>query len=266
MFLFQSLFCWKFLLGSNERVSREVHSVVSILVLLEVPLRPSAIVAFGTNRSCFNPCFVGSSSQAQILHLQEFQLQQFQSLFCWKFLLGAACHHCRASDFHCFNPCFVGSSSQAVYYCIKLIAFSGFQSLFCWKFLLGSEGNEEHGPGTEVSILVLLEVPLRHQFAYLQPTQVVSFNPCFVGSSSQAPNSMHWYCNWVPFQSLFCWKFLLGKKAGIISNACRRCFNPCFVGSSSQAQSPNISHAHNYCFNPCFVGSSSQAKLKGEEE
>ena len=85
--LFQSLFCWKFLLGTILLRFCSKFFDVSILVLLEVPLRLRRAVA------------------DVILYFV------FQSLFCWKFLLGNHDGFLLGMDTRRFNPCFVGSSS-----------------------------------------------------------------------------------------------------------------------------------------------------------
>ena len=61
----------------------------------------------------------------------------------------------------------------------------------------------------QVSILVLLEVPLR--LVELENETV----------------ALSW------FQSLFCWKFLLGSGAASVLSNWKTSFNPCFAGSSS---------------------------------
>ena len=140
---------------------KRVEKFVSILVLLEVPLRHILRHIVMPDIPSFNPCFVGSSSQAE-------RRQR------------------RRSPEACFNPCFVGSSSQAKQMGNRRGRETLFQSLFCWKFLLGARWND----GFRLEDL---------------------------------------------FQSLFCWKFLLGQYVDHIKEAVKFSFNPCFVGSSSQA-------------------------------
>ena len=59
---FQSLFCWKFLLGRADYTIWKTSEIVSILVLLEVPLRHDPLPESPRLAGSFNPCFVGSSS------------------------------------------------------------------------------------------------------------------------------------------------------------------------------------------------------------
>ena len=208
--------------------------------------------------TCFNPCFVGSSSQAQRRYPLDYERTEFQSLFCWKFLLGNAQGSATVTCAG-FNPCFVGSSSQANIDDSGREVMVLFQSLFCWKFLLGLE-KSALGKGLQLC-----------------------FNPCFVGSSSQAEKESLSNALKEMFQSLFCWKFLLGlgyfnvilffqsvSILVLLEVPLRRneisliqplvfCFNPCFVGSSSQAIPHRSSKSISSSFNPCFVGSSSQA-------
>ena len=158
---------------------------VSILVLLEVPLRPCPRIESRGFVRGFQSLFcwkflLGTSDQNEKLRFEN----EFQSLFCWKFLLG-------------FNSALSSAISCR------------FQSLFCWKFLLGQILKIYTLLYETVSILVLLEVPLRHRFNN------------FVAII------------FTQFQSLFCWKFLLGIK--VIENSFKnlKSFNPCFAGSSS---------------------------------
>ena len=191
--LFQSLFCWKFLLGPKSEKLETLYWRVSILVLLEVPLRPSA-----------DPAYV--------------RVYSFQSLFCWKFLLGREAlwgldgrkdgvsilvllevplRPVYGKNIWWTCKCMV---SILVLLEVPLrpspvsssLTISGsFQSLFCWKFLLGHLYEIKGDNNDWVSILVLLEVPLR---------------PEKVDKPKRRGR---------PFQSLFCWKFLLGISQSI---------------------------------------------------
>ena len=211
---FQSLFCWKFLLGKSLSGRTSSLRPVSILVLLEVPLRPRRVLhSPGYNRvsilvllevplrqgwsdesdspyGCFNPCFVGSSSQAHLLPPPFLINQQFQSLFCWKFLLGV---------------------DNTISRCWRDV----FQSLFCWKFLLGiCFGKILHEMNIMFQSLFCWKFLLGRSNGSPRMALVNRFNPCFVGSSSQARNLSESDVSTYKFQSLFCWKFLLGVCRG----------------------------------------------------
>ena len=162
----------------------------------------------------------------------------FQSLFCWKFLLGYSAVERFAAITSGFNPCFVGSSSQAEKNREHLgnrtprfnPCFVGSSSQARLLFLK----NRRQKGG--VSILVLLEVPLRPEIQKWKEKVQQCFNPCFVGSSSQASQCQKGTRKRIAFQSLFCWKFLLGRRTERDSGRNSGSFNPCFVGSSSQAR------------------------------
>ena len=93
---------------------------------------------------------------------------------------------------------------------------------------------------TQVSILVLMDRPLKPLFAVITVRIQRCFNPCFNGSSSQTLT-------------------LNG------SPSVTHCFNPCFNGSSSQTLNGVNTVINQLCFNPCFNGSSSQT-LKRERD
>ena len=87
-----------------------------------------------------------------------------------------------------------------------------------------------------VSILVLLEVSLRLDAILIAPTKsaLAGFNPCFIGSISEASRV---------------------KGCGLENMR----FNPCFIGSISEAQEEVSSMDIELSFNPCFIGSISEA-------
>ena len=59
---------------------------VSILVLLEVSLRPQRKRFERAGEPSFNPCFIGSISEAVQKQKDKKWVKQFQSLFYWKYL------------------------------------------------------------------------------------------------------------------------------------------------------------------------------------
>jgi len=85
----------------------------------------------------------------------------FQSLFCWKRLIGDRDEALDAALGDGFNPCSVGSGSSAGTRMSRRWVAIGFQSLFCWKRLIGL-GSVYRGFAVRlVSILVLLEAAHR---------------------------------------------------------------------------------------------------------
>jgi len=186
-FRFQSLFCWKRLIGlrrpthghhrldvsilvlleaAHRRAGRKLLSMrklVSILVLLEAAHRLRSNISRHDLPTCFNPCSVGSGSSAacpieesaragkvSILVLLEAAHRrdeydivrrdplEFQSLFCWKRLIGTSAASSVRHRSTCFNPCSVGSGSSATFLGFAPNQAKWFQSLFCWKRLIGA--------------------------------------------------------------------------------------------------------------------------------
>ena len=62
------------------------YSRVSILVLLEVSLRQPSMSPKIFGIFCFNPCFIGSISEASPALQKVVTVDLFQSLFYWKYL------------------------------------------------------------------------------------------------------------------------------------------------------------------------------------
>ncbi len=108
---------------------------VSILVLLEVALRPQNEINAGHALWGFNPCFIGSCSATLLLPCLLMVKYSFNPCF-----IGS-CSATRASRIYydsqkrSFNPCFIGSCSATDLF----IGMGGvsvkFQSLFYWKLL-----------------------------------------------------------------------------------------------------------------------------------
>ena len=85
-----------------------------------------------------------------------------------------------------------------------------------------------------VSILVLLEVPLRPAVATKAKDLLVQVSILVLLEVPLRPNTDRLRAiAELEFQSLFCWKFLLGTFSSIAISPYSSCFNPCFVGSSS---------------------------------
>ena len=110
--MFQSLFCWKFLLGFTSSCLRVTSSkVVSILVLLEVPLRPGGGLRAEAARDVSILVLLEVPLRPRRARIRGEAVELFQSLFCWKFLLGYVIQSHMIETIMSFNPCFAGSSS-----------------------------------------------------------------------------------------------------------------------------------------------------------
>jgi len=110
---FQSLFYWKYHFNLCVPVLPPMQSLVSILILLEVPLQQYYYVQADSVVQCFNPYFTGSTTSTLKLHLKI--LQSFG-----------------------FNPYFTGSTTSTnALYRPGAMAYM-FQSLFYWKYHFNS--------------------------------------------------------------------------------------------------------------------------------
>ena len=151
---------------------------------MEVSLRQGTQENRTTGGTSFNPCFIGSISEAlscpalhakpkrvSILVLLEVSLRQLYT---------------RYTEFHnfCFNPCFIGSISEAIY-------------RGCWYGVETSFNPCFIGSISEA----LLSAPVSAQVAS-------RFNPCFIGSISEACQFRIYPLLVAMFQSLFYWKYL----------------------------------------------------------
>ena len=84
-----------------------------------------------------------------------------------------------------------------------------FQSLFCWICLLDNIITCKTKLVTQVSILVLLDLPFGHSFPKYFTKSLFCFNPCFVGSAFWTFARLAGRLCSALFQSLFCWICLL---------------------------------------------------------
>ena len=182
--MFQSLFCWICLLDHQFQSVYSCMVLVSILVLLDLPFgrirrlkllshrhNVSILVLldlpFGlkialtkyTSDGGFNPCFVGSA-------FWTFEWNQTIPLIEYG-----------------FNPCFVGSAFWTNPLACGMGLESLFQSLFCWICLLGGSPAPIPPDVSDVSILVLLDLPFGRVKWRKNVKFAIRFNPCFVGSA-----------------------------------------------------------------------------------
>ncbi len=87
--MFQSLFSWKYLLGKCNCVLACVGLDVSILVFVEVSLRPVWAQYWSWESRVSILVFVEVSLRPEALSSASKQEIMFQSLFSWKYLLGS---------------------------------------------------------------------------------------------------------------------------------------------------------------------------------
>jgi len=90
-----------------------------------------------------------------------------------------------------------------------LLAYSGFNPCFTGSTTSTGDCNSGHENSGDVSILVLLEVPLQLTTLIKYANIYISFNPCFTGSTTST-----------------------GGWASSISDE-HFSFNPCFTGSTT---------------------------------
>ena len=136
LFMFQSLFYWKYLWDVTSKACRDIGILVSILVLLEVSLR----------LSLHPPPLTWSI--------------WFQSLFYWKYLWDHKDLQTNLQLIPCFNPCFIGSISETSQHHgrttgnqVSILVLLEVSLRRCYQL--------ETENWLCVSILVLLEVSLR---------------------------------------------------------------------------------------------------------
>ena len=160
---------------------------VSILVLLDQPLRHSRNLWYDNAERCFNPCFIGLASATHdnrrvvcwlygvsILVLLDQPLRPaefvdcrchqfvFQSLFYWISLCDGIPWNSTRLGSVCFNPCFIGlASATRSYDGIIWRWFLSFNPCFIGLASATDRTGMPRQPVPGVSILVLLDQPLR---------------------------------------------------------------------------------------------------------
>jgi len=113
-----------------------------------------------SRKSCFNPCFTGTSSHTGIPVYSANLLIMFQSLFYWNLLSYQKAIQALEAEYESFNPCFTGTSSHTKSYSGTWGWVWEFQSLFYWNLLSYLEKS------------------------YTSAFSKIGFNPCFTGTSS----------------------------------------------------------------------------------
>ena len=159
---FQSLFCWITHFGRQRQSVRDDDRRVSILVLLDHPLRHSLTVRSLSLRLRFNPCSAGSPTSALNVDTGPwFCWLLFQSLFCWITHFGREA----VPDLVPPRPVSILVLLDHPLRPLDRIRPSAsnprFQSLFCWITHFGHVQHVADVEAGPVSILVLLDHPLR---------------------------------------------------------------------------------------------------------
>ena len=146
----------------NRTNGRRAIYVVSILVILDVPLKRRA--GWKCAISGFVSILVILDVPLKLDTGEEISRREymFQSLLFWMFLWNAASPRTMATVITGFNPCYSGCSSE-------------------------TQLKYRHRHHRYVSILVILDVPLKPYCRALIFEITVSFNPCYSGCSSETP-------------------------------------------------------------------------------
>ena len=261
--MFQSLFCWMILIGTDARH----HSSGADLGFQSLFCWISSSAAGSLHVACtalrgFNPCSAGSRSSAQVTAARHWpRMRRFQSLFCWISLIGA---HDRRSR-RCLRPrvsilvLLDHPHRLGQRRCRARYRLARFQSLFCW---ITSRPAARRRPAShsDVSILVLLDHPHRQHsarcanrrhrfqslFCWMMPhrrrdselyhgrLRRVSILVLLDDASSARSRHRIWRAAAMEFQSLFSW--MMPRRPG---RAARMAlppsgFNPCSPGSRSR--------------------------------
>jgi len=136
---------------------------VSILVLLEVSLRPSSRIAFILSPWCFNPCFIGSISETRRKMHWRFKIVQVSILVLLEVSLRLLTMRLKETGLICFNPCFIGSISETTHPGV-VVSHPGICFNPCFIGTLSKT---------------------RHQVHW--NIMLIGFNPCFNGTLSKTP-------------------------------------------------------------------------------
>ncbi len=211
---FQSLLCWNWLPGPAGPRALRHGGRVSILVVLELATR------------------------LQVWRRYENTGRAFQSLLCWNWLPGQAAPRPAAGLEPRFNPCCAGTgypastprrkwpSGPSFNPCCAGTGYPAasrrgppprlilFQSLLCWNWLPGGSAPAAAGGGSQVSILVVLELATRPRRSQGRSLRRNRFNPCCAGTGYPAREVEKEIHNRFQFQSLLCWNWLPGGMRG----------------------------------------------------
>ena len=209
-FQFQSLFSWNSLFDTRKSTALSSPLRVSILVFLELALRPCEIHINEAFVESFNPCFPGTRSST--LHSTPGAFSDRLSFNpCFPGTRSSTCAVGILLSASCsFNPCFPGTRSSTLPpplhpgsgRDVSILVFlelalrqdregtgrsrgSRFQSLFSWNSLFDTINPMGFTGELRVSILVFLELALRPFHIAINPEGIaLCFNPCFPGTRS----------------------------------------------------------------------------------
>ena len=178
------------------------------------------------------------SFRLDVTNCIQYFLDEFQSLFYWKYLSDYFCPQCLQPGKGSFNPCFIGSIFQTSRLVIDdPICLLGFNPCFIGSIFQTMGKAQSRMQRYRVSILVLLEVSFRPLLKIYNDAEKL-------------------------FQSLFYWKYLSDFIRPITATGFLICFNPCFIGSIFQTgRGPDLYDCFGLGFNPCFIGSIFQTYL-----
>ena len=135
--LFQSFLFWNYL--SNGWICQlgSKGTCVSILLILELPLKHSSLSLISRIKFCFNPSYSGITSQTRIENVFCHKKFKFQSFLFWNYLSNCQIICWRLEYRRSFNPSYSGITSQTM-----------IQRTISARLI-------------EVSILLILELPLK---------------------------------------------------------------------------------------------------------
>ena len=115
-------------------------------------------------------------------------MEEFQSLFYWKYHFNIQKLFCDLEEHFCFNPYFTGSTTSTYCGSNQDRSCTKFQSLFYWKYHFN---------------------PFQSLHHFLR---LLCFNPYFTGSTTSTICMFTQYWDDVEFQSLFYWKYHFNSK------------------------------------------------------
>ena len=159
-------------------------------------------------RTRFNPCFTGSTTSTGWCSKGKFRQWKFQSLFYWKY------HFNLASFLLLLFQIFVSilvllevplQLTTSFYITIK---GDKFQSLFYWKYHFNWNKIKNGAlKAFEFQSLFYWKYHFNNHYNLVYMVYIISFNPCFTGSTTSTEACSKYITKYVRFQSLFYWKY-----------------------------------------------------------
>ncbi len=129
-------------------------------------------------------------------------------MFYWIYLSNIGGCEWDASFIVCINPCFTGLTSQTRYPHPLLTFPLTFQSLFYWIYLSNQDILWLPDKVAWVSILVLLDLPLKHLYDHIQYDKTTQFQSLFYWIYLSNSPVVYSCRECKQFQSLFYWIYL----------------------------------------------------------